>query len=146
MVGKQPAHMTSLRSEIYQSILPPWPGLSRIGTPARSATHFIWCLRWLPPPHLPWPSRRPLPCCLLPAPNIMQPTRSDTTFFTYLPTSATEWWIGDRSAISGALTPLQRTLFWFWLRLRCEITPCTGRKWEGNTKTRNSWMEERKKN
>jgi hypothetical protein len=73
---------------------------------ARSATHFIWCPHWLPPPHLAWPSRRPLPYCLLPAPLIMLPVRTDTMFFMHLPTSATEWWIGDRLVISGALMPV----------------------------------------
>jgi hypothetical protein len=45
--SKQPAHTTSLRRELYQSILPPWPGLSRNGTPGRPLTLFGACADYL---------------------------------------------------------------------------------------------------
>lgn len=101
---KQTAHTTSLRRELYQSILPPWTGLSRNGMRGRPLTLFGACadyllliFRDLHGGHSPAVFSPHRWSCCLPA--------KIRWFFMYLPTSATEWWIADRSAISGALTP-----------------------------------------
>lgn len=147
--SKQPAHTTSLRRELYQSILPPWPGLSRNGTPGRPLTLFGACadyllliFRDLHGGHSPAVSPRTVD-------HAACPLRYDV-LFAYLPTSATAWCIVDWSPISGALTPRLAHLVLVLAAMKVwndTLYRTEGRrkKWK-KTKRRNSWMEESKKN